>query len=118
MKKCNFDFQLYIQTQKVSPKQHIDEIKKCVRYEPELSEMANDYMNLINEITEVRGSISRKFFIIISHKEQDRKNKIMKVIDGLKSCGNIAEVCSKKEILKVIQSCFKKISQDKVALGY
>lgn len=115
LKQCNFDFQIYVQTQKTNAEKHITEIKKCIKYEPKIAEMAEDYIELIKEISDVRGSISRRFFIILEEKEND--SSITTIIEGLKMCGNIVSKCSKEEIIKIFKSCFKSDCQNGVVFG-
>lgn len=115
LKQCNFNFQIYVQTQKTNAEKHISEIKKCIEYEPKIAEMAEDYIDLIKEISEVRGSISRKFFIILEAKEDDSRISI--ITEGLKACGNIVSKCNREEILKVFRGCFKSDYQNGVVLG-
>lgn len=115
LKQCNFDFQIFIQTQKASVDKHLKEIKKCILYEDAISDMAADYMELVKEISEVKGSISRKFYIVISVDKYNKETKISKIIEGLKSCGNLVERCSEKEIIRIFQGCFKRTFQNNVA---
>lgn len=105
LKQCDFDFQIYIQTQKANIEKHILEIKKCVKYEPKLQEMAEDYIKLVEEISNSKSSISRKFYIIFEEKEDDFRENI--IIDSLKMCGNIVTKCERKEIFNLIKCCFK-----------
>lgn len=115
LKRCNFNFQIYVQTQKTNAEKHISEIQKCIEYEPKIAEMAEDYIDLIKEISEVRGSISRKFFIILEEKEDD--SRVTMIIEGLKACGNIVSKCNREEILKLFKGCFKCDCQSGVVLG-
>ena len=110
LKQCDFDMQIFIQTQKADAQKHIQEVEKCIEYEPQLAEMAKDYINFINEISEVRGSISRKFYIVIQTNEQNMENKISKIKEGLEGCGNLVRVCDDEEIVSVLKACFKKTS--------
>ncbi len=106
LKQCDFNFQIYIQTRKTSIEKHISEIEKCIKYEPRLIEMAMDYINFITEISNSKGSISRNFYILYAIKEDDFYENI--ISDSLKMCGNTITKCSKKEILKLFNCCFKK----------
>lgn len=105
LKQCDFDFQIYIQTQKANIKKHISEIKKCVEYESILQDMAEDYIRLVEEMSDSKSSISRKFYIIFEEKDDDFRENI--IIDSLKMCGNIVTKCERKEILNLINCCFK-----------
>ncbi len=114
LKQCDFDFQIYVQTQKVDIQKHIFEINKCVKYEKEISDMASDYINLIEEILDSKSSISRKFYIIYENNEIESRDSI--IIEGLKLCGNAVNKCDKKEIFKLFSSCFKNNFPKVVAL--
>ena len=114
LKQCKFNFQIYVQTQKVDIQKHINEIKKCEEFEVEISDMAKDYIELIKEIVDSKSSISRKFYIVYEADEDDSKNVILE--EGLKLCGNMVHRCDKNEILKLFKSCFKKQQSNLVAL--
>ena len=115
LKQCDFNFQIYIQTQKVNIEKHIKEIKKCVEFESEIEDMATDYINFINDIVDSKGNISRKFYIVYESKENNRRDLIIQ--ECLKSCGNVVYKCEKNEILKLFNSCFKKQLSNLVALA-
>lgn len=105
LKQCNFNFQIYIQTQKTNIDNHIDEVKKCIQSEPKLQDMAEDYINLISLISNSKSSISRKFYMVFEEEINDSREKI--IIDSLKLCGNIVTKCESKEILNLFNCCFK-----------
>lgn len=106
LKKCNFDFQILIQSEKEDISKHIEKIERCINYENKIKDITKSYMELLKEIFEVRGNISKKFYIILKLKEED-EFKIDKVIEGLSACGNSARVCNKKEITKILRNCFQ-----------
>ena len=114
LKQCNFDFQIYIQTQKVDMQSYINEIEKCIKYESEISDVALDYINLIKELAVSKSGILRNFYVIYEAKEGDSRDTIIQ--ECLKLCGNIVVRCSKKEIIKLFKSCFKKQLSNVVAL--
>lgn len=107
LKGCDFNFQIFVQTERTNVEKHIDEIRKSMSCEPEISALAEDYLNLIKNISNVRGSISRKFYIIFKAKLDEEENRVQKVVEGLKPMGNIATQCSNKEIKKIIKECYK-----------
>lgn len=104
LKQCNFNIQIYVQTAKASAEKHISEVEKCVNFEPQVAEMARGYIEFIRNISDVRGSIVRKFFIVI---EEGNDSRINMVIDGLKLCGNIVHECDDDEIKKLFKGCYK-----------
>ena len=106
-KLCDFDMQVLIQTQKADTKKHVEEVRKCILYEPQIGDLAEDYMKLIDDITDVRGSISRKFFIILKTKSESEEVETAKIIEGLRGCGNNVVQCSEEETLNVLRSGYK-----------
>ena len=109
LKQCDFDMQIYIQTGKANAKKHMDEVRKCILYEPQVAALAEDYLVFLREISEVRGSISRRFFVVLKIGAHDGETKKNRIVEGLESCGNHVEICSKKELLQIFEVCFKKV---------
>lgn len=109
LKSCDFDFQIYVQTQKADIDNHIREVEKCVMYEEDISDMARDYIDFIKELSKNRGSISRKFFIILKINQENSQNKINKIKSGLMDCGNLVRICEREELNKIIKNCYKRL---------
>lgn len=107
LKLCNFDMQIIIQTDNVDIEKHFLKIDAFQKDNLELSEMAEDYKNLIKSITNKRDSISRKFYIVARDKNKNVKDKI---ISGLLNCGNSVAECSKLETINIIKRYFRKNS--------
>lgn len=105
LKLCNFDMQIIIQTDNIDIQSHFSKIDEFKRKNQELSEMAEDYKNLIKKITKERESISRKFYIVAPNKNKNVKDK---VINSLLSSGNAVKECSRDEIINVLKRYFKK----------
>ena len=105
LKLCNFDMQIIIQTDNIDMETHFSKIDTFKKDNEELSEMAEDYKNLIKRITKERESISRKFYIVVPNSAKNIKDKIE---SGLLNSGNSVEECSKKETIKVLKRYFKK----------
>ena len=97
--------QIIIQTDSVNIENHFSKIDDFKIQQPALSEMAEDYKNLIKKITKERESISRKFYIVTSNKNTNVKEKLS---TNLINCGNIVEECSIEETRNVIKRYFKK----------
>ncbi len=104
LKQCDFDMQLFVQTINVDMHEHVEEVKKCIEYEPELSEMAEDYIMFIEDVSGIRRSVAKKFFIVIEAKNEIH---VERVIQSIKQCGNDARLCSKEECLNVYKNCYK-----------
>lgn len=96
--------QIIIQTENIDIEKHLNDIENFKKEEKNLSAMAQDYIDLIKDISKKRESISRKFYIVISDKIS---GGIDKIIACLSSCGNIAEECSEAETLEVLKRYFK-----------
>lgn len=116
LKQCDFDMQIFVETQKADVKKHVEEIEKCVLYEENVRDVAKDYIQFIHEISEVRGSISRKFFVVVKTDEKNRKSVISKVKEGLASCGNMVDICETEDLSKIFRVCFKRFVSN-VAVG-
>jgi spore germination protein YaaH len=104
LKAINADIQIAVLSKKSEIKKHINDVLENV--DTHLKEIARDYINLMKEITAVRGSVSRSFYIVIKYKE-DFDEEMQKLREGLNSCGNEVILCNKKEskeILKVYLS--------------
>lgn len=104
IKQCDFDMQLIIQTTKINVDEHLERIRTCLKYEPEISEMVEDYMQFVERFSKDRKSIARRFFVVI---ENNDENKIQKISQGLKACGNDVKVCTKEECEEVLKECYK-----------
>lgn len=107
LKLCNFEMQILIQTQKADISKHIKTVYNNALEDEDIKEIANDYINLIKEISEVKGSISRKFYIIIKGSSNDMDN-IQKLKEGLSKCGNEVEECDNKKIMDILSTCLNK----------
>ena len=102
LKSCDFDIQIVIQTDRIDLDNHINEIEKFKISEPNLSDMVDDYIMLVKNISNIRESISRKFYIVTS------KNNNEKIKEGISACGNAIKECSNQEIINMIRRYFKK----------
>lgn len=67
----------------------------------ELSEMVNDYIRMVLNISQKRDSISRKFYIVTKLKNE-------KAIKILEQCGNSISECDDTEIVEILKMYFKK----------
>ena len=104
LKRCEFDFQLFIQTTKIDIAEHIEKVRKCVLLEPEISEMAEDYVRFLENFSNERRSIARRFFIVV---ENNDESKIQNILQGLSACGNNVKVCTKEECEEILKECYK-----------
>ncbi len=121
LKTCNFDIQILIQSSKENLEKNILKIQKNIQKKENkyLEEIAENYIEYINQINITKKSSSKNFYIIISKEinkeseyveafemiKQDLKEKYFKIKECLSRCGNsVYEITTKEEILKIINS--------------
>ena len=111
-KSCNFNLQIFIQSQKEDLSNHINKIKEKNLY-PEISEK---YIKYINNFIKSKKSSNKKFYLIIksSHLEENEAVKIQnlgnnyfKLKDLFSRCGNlVSEITEDKKIIEILHSLF------------
>jgi hypothetical protein len=99
----NFDIQIVVISKRAEASKHLNEIQKNIKDNEKLKMIARDYIDLIKEISAVRGSISRKFYIIINY-DNYIEEKIQMITEGLNRCGNNVKVCCKEDIKLILHS--------------
>ena len=121
LKTCNFDIQILIQSSKENLEKNIFNIQKNIQKKENkyLKEIADNYIEFINNINSNKKSSSKNFYIIISKKiskeqeynesfeivKNDLKEKYFKIKECLSRCGNsVYEINDKNETLKIINS--------------
>ena len=112
LKTCNFNIQIFIQSNKEDLTQHIENIRKNTKNK-HLEKVAEEYIKYIQEINITRKSSSKDFFIIISEEinkkhnifesEEIAKNSLKEKYFKIKEClarsGNfVSELSNGKEI--------------------
>ena len=104
LKTCNFDIQILIQSSKENLEKNIFNIQKNIQKKENkyLKEIADNYIEFINNINSNKKSSSKNFYIIISKKiskeqeynesfeivKNDLKEKYFKIKECLSRCGN------------------------------
>lgn len=121
LKTCNFDIQIFIQSSKEDLTHNISNIQKNIlkKENKYLENIAQDYIDFINKLNLSKKSSSKNFYIIISNKINNKKEKIkfneiiksdlkekyFKIKECLSRCGNsVIELSDKKEIEKLFFS--------------
>lgn len=102
LKVYNRDIQIIIQTDNIDLEKYINSILEIKKNQPDLSDMVDDYVELLKNISKKRESISRKFYIVTNSNDNE------KIKNGLISCGNSVSECSTEEIIEVFKRYFKK----------
>lgn len=83
---------------------------KCSRLREKddvIKEMAEDYINFVQEFTNSKRNFSRKFYIIIKG-DDNMEDKIAKIKEGLGSCGNFVQECNTEKLIIIMKNCFNK----------
>ena len=105
LKACQFDMQIVVQSKRADTSLHTDRIKQFYSKEAneKVKEMMIDYINLVQNMSLRRKSISRRFFIVVAFSPpadtalknvryeeivQDLHDKALKVKEYLSKCGN------------------------------
>ena len=108
LKTCNFDIQILIQSNRENLEKHISNIniQKEVENE-EIKEIANNYINYIQELNKNKKSSNKLFYIIIKNKLinekieeniiEDLNDKYFIIKESLARCGNIVKDINEKE---------------------
>ncbi len=119
LKTCNFDIQILIQSNKEDLSHHISKIKKNIRKKENkyLKNISEDYIKYISQINIKKKSASKKFYIIITNNQINKKinnyeiinqelnEKYLRIKECLTRCGNLVNcVNEKKEILELFYS--------------
>ena len=122
LKTCNFDIQIFIQSNKEDLSQHILKIKKQMEKETKnnLLKLSENYIQFIQKMNKEKKSSSKNFYIIIKNSEQ-KENIIEEIIfqelnemyfkikECLSRVGNLSfPLEEKKEILKLFSDIWKK----------
>ena len=118
LKTCNFDIQILIQSSKENLNKNIEYIKNNLKVENKefLNTIASEYFNFILNFNSIKNCSSKKFYIIISNKNnddfednifQELNEKYFKIKECLFRCGNITqELNSKVEVKELFYSFF------------
>ena len=108
LKTCNFDLQILIQSNKENLEKHISNINIQKELENEkINEIANNYINYIQELNKNKKSSNKIFYIIIKNKLinekieeniiEDLNDKYFIIKECLARCGNVVKDINDKE---------------------
>lgn len=108
LKRCDFNMQILMQTQKRELEEYIKNIKEISHKKYELKEMLEDYINFLNEISWNKEIFFRSFYILVETTNLDERDIIFKISESLNACDNEVKVCSFSEIVKVFRNYLSK----------
>lgn len=104
LKRCNFNMQILIQTQKRDLEDYIKNVKEAAMKDFELREMINDYIQFLKEISAKKEIISKSFYILIETSNLNEDDVISKISESLRICDNEVKRCDSIEVIKVIRN--------------
>ena len=104
LKKCNFNMQILIQTQKREINYYVENIKKTSKCEGKSKEMLDDYISFLKEISQKEDTILRSFYIVIESTKLNEEEITIKIKESLRMCDNEVEKCEFDEIVKVVSN--------------
>ena len=107
LKNLNSEIQIIISSKKTDVRAHLDEILKNTKENPPIYEMSKDYIELVNNIIEQKGTITKDFYIVIPF-SNNINNDVLKVNESLNMCGNYVEECTKNEIIFLLKNFLNK----------
>ena len=107
LKNLNSKIQIIISSRKTDVSAHIDEIIKNTNENPLIKEMSKDYIELINQIIEQKGTITKEFYIVMPY-SSNIENEIVIISENLSLCGNYIEECSKDEVTFLLKNFLNK----------
>ena len=87
LKNLNSKIQIIISSKRTNIYDHINEIIRFTKENPNLSEMTDDYINLIKQIVSENRSVTKEFYIVIEE-TPNLVNEELKIIEYLSACGN------------------------------
>ena len=125
LKTCDFNIQILIQSNKEDLSKHFSKIKKQIEKENDsIKEIANNYINYIQNINHEKKSSCKNFYILIKNPLENKKenndnlekiiinnlnDKYFKIKECLSRCGNLITDCNDKEEIKLILTSFYQI---------
>lgn len=125
LKTCDFNIQILIQSNKEDLSKHISKIKEQIEKENDnIKEIANNYINYIQNINHEKKSSCKNFYILIKNPLENKKenndnlekiiinnlnDKYFKIKECLSRCGNLITDCNDKEEIKLILTSFYQI---------
>lgn len=103
LKRCNFNMQILVQTQKKDLNEYIKNMKSQLK-DNNLHENLNDYIHFIKEITNKKQVVSKNFYIIVETTNINTENIFAKMKEGLNLCDNDIKKCDYDETIKVVKN--------------
>lgn len=103
LKNLNSKIQIIVISRKTDVSQHLNEILKNTKENSQIYEMSQEYIQLVKQLINTKGTITKEFYIILPV-TNNVENEIDKIIELLSHCGNLVERCSKNEIIDLLKN--------------
>ena len=104
LKKFGLSFQVVIQTDKLDIQNHIDSLQKKNKHKEYLSDMIDDYLQMVRQKMKEKEILSRKYFIIVPEHEQGKEN----FFGMLEQIGNPVSKLDEEALGEMLTRCFRK----------
>ena len=107
IKTSDVDMEIVIQTDRINLESHFQALLSFSKKEPYFEEMIQEYILFIQNLTKMKESISRKFYLVIDGKQKNKEEKVISCFDEV---GNTITPCDEEEVKQVLQRSFQKSS--------
>lgn len=104
LKRCDFNVQILVQTQKRELSEYISNVKSMSVNGEGKKEMLEDYINFLRELTANKRIVCRSFYILIEINSLDENEVLLKVKESLRLCDNDVKKCDSEEVIRVIKN--------------
>ena len=108
LKRCNFDMQLIVQTQKRDLAEYIMMLKGKLIGNDEVREMLNDYIGFLKEAVESKNIVSKNLYILVEINSLNEEDVFMKISESLRACDNEVKKCTNQEVVNIIKRYLNK----------
>lgn len=108
LKRCNFDIQIIVQTQKRELGEYIKNLKDNLNGNEEIREMLNDYINFLKEVVTNKEIVSKNFYILVETSGLSEEEVFMKISESLRGCDNEVRRCNNQDVLKIMKNYLNK----------
>lgn len=103
LKRCNFNMQIIIQTQKKNLDEYIKNMKSKTK-DNDVRENLNDYIDFLKEVINQKQIVSKNFYIAVETTNINSEDVFIKMKEGLSLCDNEIKKCDYDETIKVIKN--------------
>lgn len=103
LKRCNFNMQLIVQTQKRDLSKYIVALKEKTKENESIYEMVNDHISFLKELVASKDIVSKNFYILVETSNLSEEDVFLKIAETLKSCDNEVEKCTSEEVINIIK---------------